>query len=84
MLKDSEALLGSERDKERLISDQERKGRKCLGKDPATKSDDFLEKFQAAFDPPPHFWKIMLQIFWPKVRLEVFQKFIRFGSGILP
>ena len=53
MLKDSEALLGSERDKERLISDQERKGRKCLGKDPATKSDNFLEKFQTAFDPPP-------------------------------
>ena len=24
-----------------------------LGKDPGTKSDDFLEKFQTAFDPPP-------------------------------
>ena len=24
-----------------------------LGKDPATKSDDFLEKFQMAFDPLP-------------------------------
>ena len=36
-----------------------------LGKDPATKSDEFLEKFQTAFDPPPpHFWKIMLQIFY--------------------
>ena len=37
-----------------------------LGKGPATKSDDFLEKFQTAFDPPPppHFWKIMLQIFY--------------------
>ena len=23
-----------------------------LGKDPATKSDEFLEKFQTAFDPP--------------------------------
>ena len=35
-----------------------------LGKDPATKSDEFLEKFQTAFDPPPpHFWKIMLQNF---------------------
>ena len=53
MLKDSEALLGSERDKERLISDQERKGRKCLGKDPATKSDEFLEKFKTPFDHPP-------------------------------
>ena len=24
-----------------------------LGKDPATKSDEFLEKFQMAFDPLP-------------------------------
>ena len=24
-----------------------------LGKDPATKSDEFLEKFQTAFDLPP-------------------------------
>ena len=24
-----------------------------LGKGPATKSDEFLEKFQTAFDPPP-------------------------------
>ena len=31
-----------------------------LGKGPATKSDEFLEKFQMAFDtPPPHFWKIV-------------------------
>ena len=37
---------------------------KGLGKDPATKSDEFLEKLQTAFDPPPHFWKIMLQIFY--------------------
>ena len=32
----------------------------------ATKSDEFSEKFQTAFDPPhphPHFWKIMLQFF---------------------
>ena len=25
----------------------------AFGKDPATKSDEFLEKFQTAFDPPP-------------------------------
>ena len=37
---------------------------KGLGKDAATKSDEFLEKLQTAFDPPPHFWKIMLQIFY--------------------
>ena len=36
-----------------------------LGEDPGTKSDDFLEKFQTAFNPPtPHFWKIILQIFY--------------------
>ena len=36
-----------------------------LGKDPATISDEFLEKFQTAFDPHPlpHFWKIILQFF---------------------
>ena len=34
-----------------------------LGKDPVAKSDDFLEKFQTAFDPPPSFLEIMLQIF---------------------
>ena len=26
-----------------------------LGKDPATKTDEFLEKFQTAFDIPPSF-----------------------------
>ena len=31
--------------------------------DPATKSNEFLEKFQTAFDPPPHFLKIILQFF---------------------
>ena len=34
-----------------------------LGKDGCTKSDVFSEKFQTAFDPPPHFRKIMLQMF---------------------
>ena len=33
---------------------------------PATKSDEFSEKFQTAFNPPPHFWKIMLQIFYDR------------------
>ena len=37
---------------------------KSLGKGPATKSDELLEKIQTAFGPPPpHFWKIMLQFF---------------------
>ena len=36
-----------------------------LGKDPATKSDDFLEKFQKGFaPPPPYFWKIIVQFFF--------------------
>ena len=37
-----------------------------LGRGGATKSDEFLEKFQMAFafGPPPHFRKIMLQIFY--------------------
>ena len=35
-----------------------------LGKGPATKSVEFLEKFQTAFDPPPHFQKIILQFFY--------------------
>ena len=34
----------------------------CYGH--ATKSDEFLEKFQATFDPPPHFWKIKLHFFY--------------------
>ena len=33
-----------------------------LGKDGVSKIDVFSEKFQTAFDPPPHFWKIMLRI----------------------
>ena len=33
-----------------------------LGTGDATKTDEFLEKFQRAFDPP-HFQKIILQIF---------------------
>ena len=33
------------------------------GKDGATKLDEFLEKFQAAFDPPPSFSKNYVAIF---------------------
>ena len=33
-----------------------------LGKGSYAKLDEFSEKFQTAFDPPP-FWKFMLQIF---------------------
>ena len=38
-----------------------------LGKGPTTKSDEFLDKFQTAFDlPPSHFRKIMLQMFYDR------------------
>ena len=33
-----------------------------LGTDGVSKTDEFSEKFQTAFDPPPHFRKIILQI----------------------
>ena len=29
-----------------------------------TKTNDFLEKYRLTFDPPPHFWKIILRIFF--------------------
>ena len=35
-----------------------------VGKDPAIKSDDFLEKFQTAFDPPPSFLENYIAIFF--------------------
>ena len=35
---------------------------KDLGKDGATKADEFSETIQTAFDPP-HFRKMMMQIF---------------------
>ena len=35
----------------------------CLGKDPATKSDEFLGKFQTAFDPPLIFGKSYCKFF---------------------
>ena len=34
-----------------------------LGKDPGTKSDEFLEKFQMAFGPPPSFLENYIAIF---------------------
>ena len=37
---------------------------KGLGKDPATKSDEFLEKLQTAFDPPPSFLKNYVAFFY--------------------
>ena len=36
----------------------------CLGTNENTKTDVFSEKFQMAFDPPPRFRKIILQIFY--------------------
>ena len=40
-----------------------------LGTDDGTKTDEFSEKFQTAFDPPP---------------LEIFPKFIHFGIVTRP
>ena len=37
-----------------------------LGTDGATKLDGFSEKFQTAFHPSSHIWKIMMQIFFRK------------------
>ena len=34
-----------------------------LGTDGQTKANEISEKFQTAFDPPPHFRKIILQFF---------------------
>ena len=34
-----------------------------LGKLSPSKTDEFSEKFQTAFDSPPHFRKVMLQFF---------------------
>ena len=36
--------------------------KQMLGKGPATKSDEFLENSKRPLTPP-HFWKIILQIF---------------------
>ena len=33
-----------------------------LGTDGVSKTDETSEKFQSAFDPPPHLWKIILRI----------------------
>ena len=43
------------------------------GMGPATKSDDFLEKFQTAFDPPPSFSKNHIADFATKVRMFIWR-----------
>ena len=39
-----------------------------LGKDPVTKSDEFLEKFQTAFDTPPLIFGNYVALFLVKIR----------------
>ena len=39
-------------------------GNAFLGKDPATKLDEFLEKFQTAFDPPLIFGRLCCKFFY--------------------
>ena len=38
-----------------------------LGTGHVTKSDEFSEKFQMTFDPPPNFWKVILRFFATKL-----------------
>ena len=52
-----------------------------LGKDGVSKIDVFSEKFQTAFDPPPHFWKIILK-FFPKFMTEM-AKISNINSSVL-
>ena len=40
---------------------------RLLGKGQATKSDDFLEKFQMAYDPPLIFGKLYCKFFMPNM-----------------
>ena len=40
-----------------------------LGKDDISKTDEFLEKFQTAFDPPPSFSENHVALFATKVRM---------------
>ena len=47
-------------------------GISVLGKDGVSKTDEFLEKFQTAFDHPPHFRKIMLRFFPEYMTEEAF------------
>ena len=35
-----------------------------LGMGHFTKTDEFSRKFQTGFAPPPHFWKIILRMFY--------------------
>ena len=46
-----------------MYNQKQKGGGQPLGTDEPTKTDVFLEKFQMAFDPPPRFRKIILQIF---------------------
>ena len=47
----------------------------ALGTGYATKKDEFSELFQTAFNPPPNFWRIMLQFFTKNPCLEPLKLF---------
>ena len=64
-----------------------------LGMYHASKTDEFSEKFQMAFDPPPHFRKIILRIFHDRITvyndknhkfLDALGLFIEKLSPVLP
>ena len=46
----------------------------CFGTGHASKLDEFSEKFQTAFNPSYHFWKIILQFFSENVQKKPFRK----------
>ena len=51
-----------------------------LGTFDATKTDEISEKIQTAFDPPPHFRKIMLQFFSENVRKKTLYRGLKYAT----
>ena len=49
-----------------------------LGTDGHTKTNEFSEKFQTAFDPPPHFRKIILRILRQNCDKSAYIHFFKF------
>ena len=50
---------------EKMLQANTREGSPVTGG--GTKTDEILEKFQVAFDPPPHFRKLILPFPPPKI-----------------
>ena len=56
-------IWAEKKEKTRNKDNTEEESINIWGEDPATKSDEFLEKFQTAFDPPPSFLEDYIAIF---------------------